>query len=47
MNYKVEKTENINEVKIEITVEAEKFDNAMKKVYFQNAKYFNIPGFRK
>ena len=27
--------------------EAEKFENAMKKVYFQNAKYFNIPGFRK
>ena len=47
MNCKVEKTENANEVKLEITVEAEKFDNAMKKVYFQNAKYFNIPGFRK
>ena len=47
MNCKVEKTENANEVKLEITIEAEKFDNAMKKVYFQNAKYFNIPGFRK
>ena len=47
MNSKVEKTENANEVKLEITIEAEKFDNAMKKVYFQNAKYFNIPGFRK
>ena len=47
MNCKVEKTENANEVKLEITVEAEKFDNAIKKVYFQNAKYFNIPGFRK
>ena len=47
MNCKVEKTENANEVKLEITVEAEKFENAMKKVYFQNAKYFNIPGFRK
>ena len=47
MNCKVEKTENANEVKLEITIEAEKFENAMKKVYFQNAKYFNIPGFRK
>ena len=47
MNSKAEKTENANEVKLEITVEAEKFENAIKKVYFQNAKYFNIPGFRK
>ena len=47
MNCKVEKTEKANEVKLEITIEAEKFENAMKKVYFQNAKYFNIPGFRK
>ena len=47
MNCKVEKTEKANEVKLEITIEAEKFENAMKKVYFKNAKYFNIPGFRK
>ena len=47
MNCKVEKTSNANEVKIEITVEASKFDEAIKKVYFQSAKYFNIPGFRK
>ena len=47
MNCKVEKTENANEIKLEITVESEKFENAMKKVYFQNAKYINIPGFRK
>ena len=47
MKCKVEKTENANEVILEITIEAEKFENAMKKVYFQNAKYFNIPGFRK
>ena len=47
MNCKVEKTSNANEVKLEITIEAEKFNNAIKKVYFQNAKYFNIPGFRK
>ena len=47
MNCKVEKTKNANEVKLEITVDAEKFDNAIKKVYFKSAKYFNIPGFRK
>ena len=47
MKSKVEKTENANEVKLEITIEAEKFENAIKKVYFQSAKYFNIPGFRK
>ena len=28
MNSKVEKTENANEVKLEITIEAEKFENA-------------------
>ncbi len=47
MNCKVEKTKNANEVKLEITVDAEKFDEAIKKVYFKSAKYFNIPGFRK
>ena len=47
MSSKVEKTENANEVKIEVTVEASKFDEAIKRVYFQSAKYFNIPGFRK
>ena len=47
MNCKVEKTKNANEVKLEITVEAAKFEEAMKKVYFKSAKYFNIPGFRK
>ena len=47
MSSKVEKTKNSNEIKIEIKIDAEKFDNAIKKVYFQSAKYFNIPGFRK
>ena len=47
MNCKVEKTKNANEVKLEITIEAQKFDEAIKKVYFKSAKYFNIPGFRK
>ena len=47
MKCKVEETKNANEVKLEITVEAEKFEEAIKKVYFKSAKYFNIPGFRK
>ena len=48
MKVKVEKVENkANEVKLEFTVEAEKFDNAIQDVYKKNAKYFNIPGFRK
>ena len=47
MNCKVEKTKNANEVKLEITVDAARFDEAIKKVYFKSAKYFNIPGFRK
>jgi len=46
MNAKMEKIEN-NVVKLEITVEAEKFNQAMKKAYAKNAKQFNIPGFRK
>ncbi|MBR1803114.1 MAG: trigger factor [Clostridia bacterium] len=47
MSVKVEKTENKNEVKLSFEVEAEKFDEAMKKVYAKTAKYFTIPGFRK
>ena len=47
MNCKLEKTKNANEVKLEITVEASKFEEAIKRVYFKSAKYFNIPGFRK
>ena len=47
MSIKVEKKKKKNELKLEFTVAAEKFEDAMKKVYFQTAKYFNIPGFRK
>ena len=47
MECKVEKTQNANEVKLEIKIEADKFSEAIKKVYFKSAKYFNIPGFRK
>ncbi len=47
MSVKVENTENKNEVKLEITVDAKVFDEGIVKVYNKNAKYFNIPGFRK
>ena len=47
MSVKVEKTDKKNELKLEFKIEAEKFDEAMKKVYTKTAKYFNIPGFRK
>ena len=45
MDVKVEKLEN-SQVKLDITVEAEKFDAAMDKAYHKNAKYFKVPGFR-
>ena len=47
MSMKVEKTDKNNEVKLSFCIEAAKFEEAMKKVYAKNAKYFNIPGFRK
>ena len=46
MNTKMEKIEK-NVVKLEITVDANKFNEALKKAYNKNAKKFNIPGFRK
>lgn len=46
MNTKIEKVEN-NVVKLEITVEKEKFNEAIKKAYKKNVGRFNIPGFRK
>ena len=47
MSIKIEKTKNNNELKLEFTIEAKKFDEAIMKVYAKSAKYFNIPGFRK
>ena len=47
MSMKIEKTENANELKLEFTIEAEKFEKAIKTVYLKSSKYFNIPGFRK
>ena len=46
MNAKMEKVEN-NVIKFEITVEAEKFNEAIEKAYKKNVKKFNVPGFRK
>lgn len=46
MKAKVEKIET-NVVKLEIAVEAEKFDVALKKAFNKNKTKFNIPGFRK
>ena len=47
MSIKIEKTDKNNELKLEFTIEAAKFDEGMKKVYEKTAKYINIPGFRK
>lgn len=47
MSIKIRKTENNNELKLEFTIEAKKFDEAIIKVFNKSAKYFNIPGFRK
>ncbi|MBL4935741.1 trigger factor [Clostridium sp. YIM B02515] len=46
MNVKMEKIEQ-NIVKLEVTVEVEKFNEALKKSYAKNSKKFNLPGFRK
>ncbi|MGN2348478.1 trigger factor [Clostridium cagae] len=46
MEAKVEKIET-NVVKLEIKVEAEKFDAALTKAYNKNKGKYNVPGFRK
>lgn len=46
MEAKMEKIET-NVVKLEIKVEAEKFDAALKKAYNKNKMHFNVQGFRK
>ncbi len=40
MSTKIEKTENKNEVKLEFTIEAKKFDEAIMKVYQKSSKIF-------
>lgn len=47
MSIKIDKTDKTNELKLTFTIEAEKFEEGMKKVYKKTAKYFSIPGFRK
>ena len=46
MNVKMEKLEK-NIIKLEITVEAERFNKSLKKSSTKNSKTINIPGFRK
>ena len=46
MEAKMEKIE-ANIVKLEVKVEAEKFDAALKKAYNKNKAHFNVQGFRK
>ena len=46
MDVKLEKLEN-SQVKLDITVEAERFEKAMDEAFKKNAKYFIVPGFRK
>ena len=46
MEAKMEKIET-NKVKLEIRVEAEKFNEALKKAYNKNKSRFNVQGFRK
>ncbi|HEY8892705.1 MAG TPA: trigger factor [Clostridium sp.] len=46
MNIKMEKLEK-NIIKLEITVEAERFGKSLKKSCTKNSKTINIPGFRK
>ena len=46
MEAKMEKIEN-NVVKLEVRVEAEKFNEALKKAYNKNKMHFNVQGFRK
>lgn len=46
MEAKMEKID-VNIVKFEVKVEAEKFDAALERAYKKNIKKFNVPGFRK
>ena len=47
MSIKIEKTENNNELKLEFTIDAKVFEDGIATVFKKNAKYFNVPGFRK
>ena len=41
MNFKAEKTENANEMKLEFTVDAKIFEEGIQKVFKKSAQYFN------
>ena len=47
MSIKIEKTKNNNELKLEFTIESKIFEDGIATVFKKNAKYFNVPGFRK
>ena len=47
MSLKETKNVGTNRYELEITVDAEKFQNAIKEAYKKNAKNINVPGFRK
>lgn len=47
MNFKAEKTDKTNEMKLEFTIDAKIFEEGIQEVFKKTAKYFNIPGFRK
>jgi len=47
MNFKAEKTDKTNEMKLEFTIDAKVFEDGIQEVFKKSAKYFNIPGFRK
>ena len=47
MSIKIEKTENNNELKLEFTIDSKVFVEGIETVFKKNAKYFNVPGFRK
>ncbi len=47
MSIKIEKTKNKNELKLEFTIESKIFEDGIATVFKKNAKYFNVPGFRK
>ena len=44
--YKIVKSENENELKLELTVTAEDFKAAIKKIYNENKRHFKLHGFR-
>lgn len=47
MNFKAEKTDKTNEMKLEFTVDAKIFEDGIQDVFKKSVKYINIPGFRK